>query len=489
LIELDEIQGNVVRAYGSAFSHARYLLLDLDSLCTPKASVAGWLDAATFGAPDRHEATAARLGIAFTFDGLAAFGVPRKVLRGFPADFREGASRRAKDVGDTGDDDWPEWGDFEKGHVLVTVHGKDSHRLDAFVEAHVRSALKPGRGPVDEVRAGHDSRAAQTRPRGPRACHDFNREQFGFADGCSQPAIAGVGATPAGDGIYAVSPRHGARAFRFLELAAEDLGIRAIPRHWRGLRAGEFLLGYENEEGCEPEGPPSPLGPNGTFMVYRVIEQHVARFHEYACECAEELRAKTGDPSWDAELVQAKIVGRWQDGTPLTLSPDRPDPAIAASKRRANDFLYRSRGLIGGDADGFGCPLGAHVRRVNPRDALPGGSERTMGHRIIRRGMPYDVRNEVEEMGLAFVCYGASIERGYEFILREWCNTGTAFGLGGERDFLLQQHKPLSGMTIPGPDGGTVRLPPPREPFTTAHGCAYLFAPSRAACDWLARAI
>jgi Dyp-type peroxidase family len=489
MIELDEIQGNVVRAYGSAFRHARYLLLAVDSLRTPREAVAAWLDAATFGAPDPHDATTARLGIAFTFDGLEQLGVPAKMLRGFPADFREGAAERARDVGDTGDADRPDWGSFGDGQILVTVHGTDAQRLDAFVDAHVRSALKEGRGAVDEVRAGHRDAAAQTLPREPRSCHDFNREQFGFADGCSQPAIAGVGATPAGDGVYAVASRHGARAIRVLKLVAEDLGIRSTPRHWRGLRPGEFLLGYENEEGRVADGPPSPLGPNGTFMVYRVMEQHVTRFRDYAHECAEKLRAKTDDPSWDAELVQAKIVGRWQDGTPLTLSPDRPDPAIAASKRRANDFLYRSHGLVGGDADGFGCPLGAHVRRVNPRDALPGGSERTMSHRIIRRGMPYDVRNKDEEKGLAFVCYGASIERGYEFILREWCNTGTAFGLGEQRDFLLQQHEPLTGMTIPAPDGGTVFLPPPRAPFTTVHGSAYLFVPSRAACDWLARAI
>jgi Dyp-type peroxidase family len=260
---------------------------------------------------------------------------------------------------------------------------------------------------------------------------------------------------------------------RRVEELAEDLGVKPIRRRWRPVAAGEFVLGYENEDGRLPKGPPAPLGPNGTFMVYRELQQHVEAFGRYVKEHA----ARFDLP---AELLRAKLVGRWRDGTPLVLSPTTSNTIIASSKRRANDFLY------GNDRDGLACPLGAHARRANPRDALPGGAERTRRHRIIRRGMPY--AGPGDETGLAFVCFSSSISDGFEFIQRSWCNSGEAFGLGRERDLLLQQGGPgeLTGMAIPMRDGGTVVLPPPPRPFVTVRGCEYLFVPSRRTSAWLA---
>ena len=83
----------------------------------------------------------------------------------------------------------------------------------------------------------------------------------------------------------------------------------------------------------------------------------------------------------DGELVAAKLAGRWLDGSPLMLHPwvdEGPGP-----REELNDFRY------GRDPRGRACPLGAHIRRANPRDGLPGGAHRTRRHRIIRRGIPY----------------------------------------------------------------------------------------------------
>ena len=66
-----------------------------------------------------------------------------------------------------------------------------------------------------------------------------------------------------------------------IETFREDLFERYVVLKWRAIRAGEFVLGYENESGIHPEGPPAPLGPNGTFMVYRKLEQHVKRFRDH----------------------------------------------------------------------------------------------------------------------------------------------------------------------------------------------------------------
>jgi deferrochelatase/peroxidase EfeB len=177
-------------------------------------------------------------------------------------------------------------------------------------------------------------------------------------------------------------------------------------------------------------------------MVYREMDQDVEGFRAYL----EEWAPKAG---MSPDALAAKIIGRTRDGgAPLARGYD-DEPDLERNRRRLNDFRYED------DVLGFGCPLGAHVRRANPRDALAGGAERTMRHRIIRRGMPYRRRGKAgTTSGLAFVCFSASISQGFEFIQREWLETGEAFGLAGDPDFLLQRcgadGRPTGRMVIQG---------------------------------------
>src|SRR5262249_59865486 len=82
----------------------------------------------------------------------------------------------------------------------------------------------------------------------------------------------------------------------------------------------------------------------------------------------------------------AKLGVRWPSGAPLVRTADRDDPQLADD----NSFGYHHT-----DATGYACPLGAHVRRVNPRDSLdprPGtvASLRVNDrHRLLRRGRSY----------------------------------------------------------------------------------------------------
>ncbi len=485
----DQIQGNVLRAYGVRFARASYLLLRVkpDRGADARRLLAVWGDRVTFG---RREPSARvdvqeppHLNIAFSFSGLRALGVPPGVLAQFPEEFQEGAALRSERLGDHGDSACARW-EFGQlpSDVLLIVHASDKGSLTRCVER----VLTELHGAGDPMVISHRQPAGLLRRRPSRSdadgssrtltCGDlFNREHFGFADGCSQPAIAAIhrDGDCVGSGVLEQLIPRGQ-----LAQLLETWGWRAPVTRWRGLKAGEFVLGYEDEDGAVPAGPEAPLGPDGTFMVYRKIEQHVGRFHEHTERCAVELGI-------DAERLRARIVGRWGDGTPLELSPDRADPSIALDRREANAFGY------GDDANGDRCPLGAHVRRTNPRDGLPAGGSATMRHRIIRRGMPYgeayDETKEDAGRGLIFICLSSSIARGFETIQERWCTDGSSLGLGAEPDYLLQQKSAEGAMT------GRLAieldpprlLPPPEAPFVTVRGTEYLFVPGRAGLAWI----
>ena len=224
--------------------------------------------------------------------------------------------------------------------------------------ARTRSRPRRGAGSARCARQGSGLELAHAQP---AALLGQQREHFGFTDGFSQPAIEGV--------------------------AREDVRGQGIPykrapwwplsrTRWRAVKPGEFVLGYEDEDRGPAPAPPAPFDRNASYMVWRKLHQDVGGFRAQLAEQARRLEL-------DEELVAAKLVGRWRDGSPLVLRPDGPDPALGNDKRRANDFRY------GDDPLGLRCPRGAHVRRANPRDALGWEGRLTARHRILRRGMPY----------------------------------------------------------------------------------------------------
>jgi Dyp-type peroxidase family len=278
----------------------------------------------------------------------------------------------------------------------------------------------------------------------------FGREHFGFADGLAQPSIAGDGVGP---------------------YERPGKGVPAQDGDWRPIEPGEFVLGYRDEDGITPRAPEEPFDRDCSFMVVRKLHQDVAAFTTW-------LRSQAR-PGRDAELVAAKILGRWRDGTPLVISPKAPKLASLDKRERAqtiNDFGYW------GDPDGLRCPLGAHVRRANPRDTFGADHLRTLRHRIIRRGMPYGpppidpLLPDGVDRGLMFACYQASIERQFEVVQR-WLNDGDAFGLGDEKDFLLSGED-RGRMTIQG--DRTIYLSRGSR-LVTLKGGGYFFTPSIAA--------
>jgi deferrochelatase/peroxidase EfeB len=172
------------------------------------------------------------------------------------------------------------------------------------------------------------------------------------------------------------------------------------------------------------------------------------------------------------------------------LTPNRDDPALASS----NDFLYADQ-----DPHGFACPIGAHIRRTNPRDSLvPRKDSLTVSnrHSILRRGRSYGAplqrfsteSDDGTERGLLFVCANANIARQFEFVQQTWVNSPKFGGLYDDRDPLLGSH---------GAEGGTLTIPerPVRRRltglprFTTVRGGGYFFLPGIRALRFLAEGV
>jgi Dyp-type peroxidase family len=384
------------------------------------------------------------LNVAVTRMGLSALGVAEPIADSFSTQFVQGMAERAPLLGDTGPSERSNW---ETGlgdgvaHVLLTVNAKTEAALGDVLEA-IRSELEAV-GSLEIVHQTHAQLLGDAR--------HSPREHFGFADGFAQPAIEGISDDKAPGG--GVPEKHG---------------------KWRPLALGEFILGYEDEQSRDdpsqlPSAPEGVLGRNGTYMIWRKLHQDVATFRRTLREAARLY--EDGD---EAKLA-AKVVGRWRNGTPLVTSPEDEDPDFEGAPRERNDFRYKD------DLDGARCPLGAHIRRANPRDALGFEGRLSFRHRMIRRGMPYGLplppeatEDDKQQRGLVFVCFGASISRQFESVQMQWLNDGNIFHLGHEKDFLLGDPDGTGKMTV---QGDPPFLLAPQRPFVITRGGEYLFVP------------
>ena len=157
----------------------------------------------------------------------------------------------------------------------------------------------------------------------------------------------------------------------------------------------------------------------------------------------------------EEKLLGAKMVGRWPSGAPLALAPTHDDPKLGRDAGRHNDFGYAD------DPRGLKCPVGAHARRANPRDAFDDdGSVNVQLHRMIRRGtsygpaLPEDVlEDDGQDRGVVFVFAGAHLKRQFEFVKTQWLNDGIFIGAPAEKDPLVgpRRHRELHHPATPDP--------------------------------------
>jgi Dyp-type peroxidase family len=467
-IDQRDVQGNVLAGYG--FDHGLFLVVRVKEPAGGRA----WLrelaadvtTAMPFGDPKPRHA----LNVAITHDGLRALEVPDAVLGSFPEAFVQGMAARAAKLGDTGPDSPAYW---EVGiragepHVLVTVNAQSAEVL-----AERRDLVKqrivgdPALALVHEVVTGVIAKLGAKK---------VVLEHFGFADGLAQPSIAGYAED---NPNRRVGPHRRDGQGTPVDRSWRNI-LPGVERRWKPLAPGEFVLGYPDEAGQVADKPVQALRRNGSYMVLRKLRQDVALFHNY-------LREAADNDSERMELLAAKVVGRWRDGTPLMVESKKRPPPRDENWEPPTDFRY------GSDPRGLACPWGAHIRRANPRDALGFKGRLASRHRIVRRGMPYGppaadpfVEDGIDR-GLMFVCYQAGIARQFEVIQGAWLADGDALGLGTDRDFLLGGDDPHGKMTIP---GDPPQFLAPTRSFVTNRGGGYFFVPGIAALGRIAEGI
>jgi Dyp-type peroxidase family len=216
---------------------------------------------------------------------------------------------------------------------------------------------------------------------------------------------------------------------------------------------------------------------NGTFVAFRKFHTRVAAFRKY-------LREQASSPE-EEELIAAKMVGRWRSGAPLVLAPERDDASLGADLDRNNAFSY------GNDIKGLKCPFSAHIRRVNPRDALKNEIVAVNLHHFLRRGTNYGsplpegiLEDDGGERGGVFLLIGAHLTQQFEFVQSQWVTNGDFINQGTEQDPIIGNSQVDGTFTIP-------KLPVRRRlhglpQFVDVRGGEYCFMPGLRALKWLA---
>jgi Dyp-type peroxidase family len=463
-LELDDIQGILARGYGRLRA-ARFITFGIDDPSRARRWLAGLADDVTPASADPRDKA---VHVAFTAAGMSGLGLGETTTAGFPHELREGMAtthrqRMLGDVDANAPGGW-RWGGPSTRAVdgVLLLYAVDEPSMESLAAGHLTRMATGGVSPIATLNTDDIG----------------DSEPFGFRDGISQPIVT-------------------------------EFGKEGSKPHT--VAAGEFVLGYPNEYGLLTDRPLVPaeadrsnllprdsagseahdFGRNGSYVVLRQLEQDVAGFWQFLDGATK--NSEGGSQPDERVRLGARMVGRWPGGAPLAMSPDTDREDLS----KENEFGYHKQ-----DAEGLGCPIGAHVRRANPRDSLDPnpGSDSSIAlnrrHRILRRGRAYGPRLTVDdalvagagdgvERGLHFMCLVGNIARQFEFIQHTWSNNPKFDGLYEEVD-------PMIGAR--GPNGGTFTIPdrPVRQritgipSFVTVRGGAYFFLPGIRALRYLA---
>ena len=529
-LDLYDIQGNIVKGYGRfAFVKARYVFYRIhdevkgrkfvDSLLIHLTTSEAW-GKNTIPIPK------VTTNIAFTYSGLKNLGVPRQSLQSFPEEFAMGMKGRKDILGDDGSsspENWdPIWQEESQVDIWISINGPNEEAVEERYQL-ITKLVAATEGGIEQLK-GHVGGHRDYQEGSSLSDENGNiihKEHFGYSDGISDPYFEGSSRNP-------IAVIGGGKPKRLPPDAP--------------LETGEFILGYKDEAQEYPIAPMPPLlAYNGTFMVYRKLHQNVASFNNYIEEVGQHFPG-------GKEALAAKFAGRWRNGAPLTTFPTKAEAdefmgrlekiehrrheiqaeletatepqktKLMVEKAKLDEEFYPMRSKLvafnyNDDLSGSKCPMGAHVRRVNPRGALEWGQKdafKTPGalvdrRRMLRRGLPYGKADNPPKdngnHGIVFMTIVASIKRQFEFVQQQWINYGNDFKLANDKDPLLGNHE----MTPDGQGkgrmvieatkakGGEAQKPPffcsNLKRFVETRGGDYFFVPSMTALRMIAQGI
>jgi hypothetical protein len=450
---------------GTAWDECRHLVLSFPKGSYPLSFLKALMRANLWPTPAKEAKCAAQVSLGFSRRGLEHVHVPKPLLALFalksPAFMAGAALRASSQLGATGSDapaSWDEAFGFMTLDAVLSVHVEHKGQAAAAVDLVKEAATKHGVKFCElEICSSLPLPIGPTVqrpnvPLSPKPKPQFTH--FGYRDGLAKVGIKGWTA-----------------AKKLRECKPDSIHP-----------AGEFLLGYPQHGGANPwiAGPGAKVWPkeiraffaNGSFGVLQQIEQHAKKFEAFVESKAQTLRMT-------AYELKAKLCGRYPDGLPLV--------ADASAKPEA-DFDYTN------DPEGYACPFGSHIRRMNPRGDSLAHSGRLRP--LLRRGMPYgpDWYGEQKDSaarGLIGYFFCASIEDQFEHLIGQWADR---VPLGSEdtgraRDPLIGAHECNDGAFVM-ERNRQLGLEPRRlfglQPFTRTRGTAYLFYPSLQTLDGIA---
>ena len=504
---LGDIQGNILRGYNMRY--VRHIVVRVADARAAQAFIGlvvsgDAADSLTTAAQwERESKPKTCLNIGITAEGLVALGLDDRSMRTFPEEFRQGPAKRAKKIGDV-DGSAPEnWrfglADSDNVHVLWTIHADSRADLESATERIESTWKQTGAYTVMSHIDGATFDTYDEQHRDARAM-----VHFGYRDSISQPRFAvndvRIGTPDAQPlapiGTVLIGPEY--------TTTFPDV-LWQIPRAYR--ESVEF-----------------PIATNGCYNAFRVLEQDVYGFEEFLEQSAAAINIElerrrttsgvTAAPAgqapteewqiiWDKERVAAKLLGRWRNGVPMHQSDGTLGPFLGSGMppllpdAALNDFDYPDPDPRLHDFDGRQCPMGAHIRRANPRSAQI--VQRSANHTrlVVRRGIPYGppfdpaTADDHVPRGLLgnFLC--ASLIAQFEAIMYDWVNLGLQDPrITGTNDPIIGANQVrTSRFEIPTTIGDSFGEPLvlrgfPR--FTVTVGSAYLFCPSITSLRFLA---
>lgn len=443
-----DVQGNILKGYGSfTANHLFFQVTNVAAarswlsrvLPDPNMPWRGITSAESWaGRPEKPDPL---VNVAFTFSGMQALLPERhKELARFPAEFREGARMRAIGNGDVDDvNECAQWlfgRDDQRIHVAVSIHtfSFDPDHPPSGVTATPGNAATWAKfmNATQQLQAAAESSGLKFVYMHSAQAIAGRKEYFGFKDDISQPRISGQ--CPAGH----------------------------APDFQPASSVGEFLLGPEYQDiygGASSGDMPEDLALNGTFGALRLLEQHVDTYQQMIDLYAKQNNVKRQE-------IESQLMGRSTEGKPVEASTDAG----------LNAFDYApSWEYPGAAAAEPHCPVGAHIRRANPRSSRVAGQSHS--RRLIRRGMPTSwLENGKPKKGLLGLFLCASLSRQFEFIQRQWIQGDLATtGIRGTSDPIaaLRRQPTTFSLQIAGGQTSTLSVPP----LLTTRGSLYLFFP------------